>query len=78
MTDIKLDIQKHNELINDIKTFVLKETNVEINEIQALNLLDTILNDIKETVYDQALFQTRCEVLHKMANILGIEKGSIH
>lgn len=76
MTNFRLDNQKHHELINDIKDFILKATNVEISEPQASSLLDTISKDIKETIYDQALFQTRCEIMQDMANLLGIDKAT--
>ncbi|WP_371371419.1 DUF2164 family protein [Sporomusa aerivorans] len=78
MDNIKLDNQKQNELTKGIQDFILKEIHVEISEIQASNLLDTILNDVKETIYGQALFQTRCEVMQHMANLLDIKAGPTH
>ncbi len=78
MNDIRLDHQTHDELISEVKDFILKETNVEISEVKASRLLDTILNNVKDTMYDQALFQTRSEVMQQMANILGIDKGPAH
>lgn len=74
MNKPRLDITNKTELIKRIQTFLLNETKLELNEIQAASLLDSILTDVSGTLYTQALHQSRYEILHQLEEILGIEK----
>jgi uncharacterized protein (DUF2164 family) len=78
LNKIKLDIQKQDELIKDIKEFIFKETNVKFSKNQASNLLNSILNEVEDTFYNQTLLQTRYEIMQEVEKILGIEKGPLH
>ncbi|WP_094607231.1 hypothetical protein SPSIL_057550 [Sporomusa silvacetica DSM 10669] len=74
MNKLNLDTQKQYELVKNIKEFILKETNSKFSEIQASNLLDSILSEVGDSIYDQVLLQTRYELMQKLEKILRIEK----
>jgi len=72
-----LDITNKTELIKRIQTFLLTETKLELNEVQAANLLESILADVGCSLYTQALDQSRYEMLQQLEEILGIEKSPL-
>ena len=78
MKKIHLDQQIETDLTRSIQTFIQKQTDCELTEQQAANLLHFLINRIGDALYSQLLFENRIGILQKLCEIMGIEKKAVH
>ncbi|BCL72762.1 hypothetical protein TUMSATVNIG1_47320 [Vibrio nigripulchritudo] len=78
MTDIKIERDKKNELVEELQRYLIDELDTEIGQFEAEFLLDFFVEKAGPAIYNQALTDARAVIERKVADIddelYGIEK----
>lgn len=77
MKKITINTQKQSQLIKDIQSFALTETNIKLSESQATSIIRLVLNNLEGSIYEQISFEIRSNIQQEIEKILGIEKVPI-
>ncbi|CCN48613.1 conserved hypothetical protein [Vibrio nigripulchritudo MADA3029] len=78
MTDIKIERDKKNELVEELQRYLIDELDTEVGQFEAEFLLDFFVEKAGPAIYNQALMDARAVIERKVADIddelYGIEK----
>ncbi len=69
MSDIKIEREKKNELVEDLKKYLFNELDKDIGQFEAEFLLDFVINIAGPAIYNQALTDARLVIERKVADI---------
>ncbi|EGU50872.1 hypothetical protein VINI7043_11161 [Vibrio nigripulchritudo ATCC 27043] len=78
MTDIKIERDKKNELVEELQRYLIDELDTEVGQFEAEFLLDFFVEKAGPAIYNQALMDARAVIERKVVDIddelYGIEK----
>ncbi|MEA4827392.1 DUF2164 domain-containing protein [Clostridium sp. JNZ J1-5] len=71
---MKLDKQKREQMINEIKTYFSKERDEDLGDLGASLILDFIIEKLAPAFYNQGVYDAYQYINDRMDDVLGLQR----